>query len=65
MSWTIDLSTCEARHTSGLVLRFELRSDGGWDGEVVAGVESIDPADAPRLMREAGDAYREALKNRQ
>ena len=62
--WTIDLSTCEARHMSGLVVRFARASRGIWDGEMVSGpMPPIE--DAPRLMREAGDAYLAALRARQ
>lgn len=63
MSWTVDLDRCEARHTSGLVVRFR-QSDDGWDGEAVEGLDKIRMEDAARLVREAGEAYLAELRKR-
>lgn len=51
----------EARHTSGLIVRFVRQPDGCWDGKVVAGALPI-TAGAARLMREAGDAFAAAVR---
>ena len=51
------------RKMAGLVLRFR-QTAHGWSGDVIEGGDKIPPMDAPRLMREAGDAYRQALKRR-
>lgn len=64
MDWSIDLDAREARHRSGLVLRFEPEDDGGFSGRAVAGLDGVDPNDAPRLAREGGEAFMEAAQTR-
>lgn len=71
-AWTVDLSTCQARHVSGLVVAF-VEDEDGWAGEVLPGTDAAilksGPAAAAqigaRLMREAGDVYQKALRTRQ
>jgi len=67
-SWQVDLSACTATHESGLIVRFTLAEDdaGGWQGEVV-NIEKIDasnPSAVAGLVREAGDVYAQALRDR-
>lgn len=67
--WTVDLAARTATHESGVVVRFAPRDDGGWDGtaeNLTVSAESLaDPHLASRLarlMREAGDAFVEAME---
>lgn len=74
--WSVDLSACEARHVSGLVIRFRKADDGlgGWVGELAGGGDlrplvAMYPNEKPekivaRLAREAGDVYSEAMRAR-
>lgn len=74
--WSVDLSLCEARHASGLVIRFHQAEDGlgGWLGELAGGgdlrpLTAMFPSEEPaklvaRLAREAGDVYSEAMRGR-
>jgi hypothetical protein len=63
--WTIDLARMEARHRSGLVVRFTPDRDGSgaWDGAPVVLPPDLDSAAAARLMREAGDAMLAAIRS--
>lgn len=63
--WTVNLPAREARHRSGLVVRFTPADDGAFDGEAIAGFDGIrqdDVASAAKLMREAGEAFTEAIQ---
>lgn len=74
--WTVDTAAGEARHgPSGLVVRFDAHSEGGWQGAAVnldevgqALIERHGQADAARmlarLMREAGDIFQEKSSER-
>lgn len=65
MDWLVDLQARTARNrTLGLVVRFtpDPAEPGAWDGEAdPAGLDLKLAPDLPRLMREAGDAFRAAL----
>jgi len=62
MTWTVDLKKMEASHTNGLRLKFTF-NDGGWNGRVVGPIpDDIQPEKATQLMREAGEAFSEALR---
>lgn len=62
MTWTINLDTATATHSSGLVIKFAPvpGEPGAFDGEISgtlpAGLPQ-DPAAIARLAREAGEAY--------
>ncbi len=75
--WQVDTAACEARHDSGLVMRFARAGDDAhaWNGEPVNADETLrallarhGPHNAPqmlaRLAREAGEVYTEALRGR-
>ncbi len=68
--WRVNLDASTAVHEpTGIVVRFEADPDdpGAWDGEVIDGVDAITTIDGQalaRLMREAGDIYREAIDAR-
>jgi hypothetical protein len=65
--WTIDLDRMEARHISGLLVRFRPAADtpGAWDGEAIGALPaSMNETNAARLMREAGDAMMAAIRAR-
>jgi hypothetical protein len=67
--WTVDLETSTIAHQNGLVVRFAPVEDepGVYDGEVIAGMESLIGMDGQalaRLMREAGDIFVEARRGR-
>lgn len=68
IGWNVNLSTRTATHSSGVAVRFGSRgADGAIDGAPVAGLEQLaamQPQQAARLMREAGDAFCRALKKR-
>jgi len=64
MNWKIDIESRTATHATGLVVRFGERGrDGAIDGTAIAGLDKVNPADAARLMREAGEAFSAAIKN--
>ncbi len=76
--WTVDLSSCTATHSTGLIVRFVKAADHphAWDGEATNddiwfhNLCKKQPAEEVQelmagLMREAGDIYLEALKRRQ
>lgn len=57
--WTV--KGMVARHVpTGLKVRFAPHPDGGFQGDVIAGLDrlSADPTRAARMLREAGDAFR-------
>lgn len=65
--WVIDLAAMTATHDSGLVIQFRATDDGGYDGEIVAGLPELSrSADVAitqsqrlaRLLREAGEMMR-------
>lgn len=67
--WQINVAARTATHENGLVVRFTPSADGGYDGEVLAGMPALsrDAAVAQsqaqrltRLLREAGEAYAKA-----
>lgn len=67
--WAVDPSTCTVTHQSGLIVEYTL-NDGGWDGEIISELPELsnNAKDAQiiankfaRLMREAGDIYKEHL----
>lgn len=61
-AWTVDLAAREARHRSGITVRFRPAAEAGaYDGEVTAGLNRIEPQDGARLMRESGKAYMAAI----
>ena len=66
-AWLADIQARSVRHrASGLMFRFNPDRDepGAWDGTAdLDTVRAIPPADLPRLAREAGDAWRAALRN--
>ena len=68
--WTVDKAAMNATHDSGLVVQFRATDDGGYDGEIIAGMpelsRSTDVATSQaqrlaRLLREAGEVMGEAL----
>jgi transcriptional regulator with XRE-family HTH domain len=62
--WKVDLAAQEARHRSGLVLRFRIEADGGFSGEGIAGLAGIGPDDAARIAREGGEVFVQAVQAR-
>lgn len=61
--WSINLTTHEARHTSGLAVRFARDPAGGWSGEMIGEYPAtLALDDAARHLREAGDAYKRSLQ---
>lgn len=61
--WTWDAATRTATHISGVVVRFQPKGGGVWDGEAVdlTPLHGLDPRRIARLMREAGDVATEYL----
>lgn len=65
--WRVDLSACRATHLSGLIVEFKQSDDGGWDGtcpnyqEIFKEINQSAANRFARLMREAGDIYKECL----
>lgn len=71
--WVIDLAAMTATHDSGLVVQFRIADDGGYDGEIVAGMPELSrSADVAatqaqrlaRLLREAGEMMGRALSGK-
>lgn len=65
-AWCVDTQAKCAIHVTGLTVQFALGSDGMWEGKAVLPIPGslfVDPATLARLMREAGEAFRKALKN--
>ncbi len=71
--WRVDLATCTATHQDGLVISY-VRDELGWSGKVANGMPEIsnDIKEAQeqanslaRLMRQAGEIYKEHLDKRQ
>jgi len=70
--WTVDPSACTATHQSGIVVQYTF-NNGGWDGKVISQLPDM-PADIKesqklanhlaKMMREAGDIYKEHLDGR-
>lgn len=69
--WSVELNACEARHRSGLTVRFHAEQDGGWRGEAINIDEwiklkpSLHVILAARMLREAGEVYKAELDKRQ
>jgi hypothetical protein len=64
MEWSVDIERRTASSESGIVVKFVRAAEGAWNGRIVAGIERVPPESAARLMREAGDAFAEALKEK-
>lgn len=63
--WTADLDKSEARHISGIVVKFAIADDGAVEGAPVMPLPaSITVSDIARLMREAGEAFAAARRKR-
>ena len=71
--WTVDLSTCSATHApTGVIINYT-RDDDGWEGKCqdlalvnrLLSDKEINADQLARIMREAGDVYKEALDARQ
>lgn len=61
MDWIIDLEKKTA--TNGyFVVKFERNGDGTWDGKPVTDVDNSAPSAIARQMREAGEAFIDALR---
>jgi len=67
MGWTVNIGERTATHDNGMVVRFDPADDtpGAWDGKIFQPSIVQVPLDASslaRMMREAGDAFLNALK---
>lgn len=62
--WSVDLDANEARHTSGLTVRFQAQPDGSWQSVVIAQGQPIDSRALARLTREAGDIFQITIQRR-
>ena len=64
--WTVDVNACEARHDSGLIVRFTKDAEG-YNGTSPNAQEwfAQNPVERgnliARLMREAGEVYKRAF----
>ena len=69
--WQVDLSTCRAIHSTGLIVEFKQSPDGGWDGtsqncrDIFQEINQDTATRLARLLSEAGDIYKERLGQRQ
>lgn len=66
--WSVDFETQTATHEDGWVFEFTKVSDGVFDGRLIAQPENLTPEqikNAPRIAREAGEAWERSRKNRQ
>lgn len=69
--WRVDLAARTATHQTGLVVTFREHPEGGWaeQSDNINGWFAKDPMNraqiVARLIREAGDIYKEHLDRRQ
>ena len=66
--WSVDFETQTARHEDGWVFEFSKVADGVFDGRLIAQPEKItleQIKNAPRIAKEAGEAWERARRNRQ
>lgn len=64
--WTVDFEQQTATHEEGWVVKFEKVSDGIFDGKLIRQPENItleQIKNAPRIAREAGEAWTRARKS--
>ena len=64
--WTVDFEQQTATHEEGWVVKFEKVSDGIFDGKLISQPENItleQIKNAPRIAREAGEAWTRARKS--
>lgn len=64
--WTVDFEQQTATHEEGWVVKFEKVSDGIFDGKLINQPENItleQIKNAPRIAREAGEAWTRARKS--
>ena len=66
--WKVDFETQTAAHEDGWIFKFTKVSDGVFDGHLIAQPESLtleQIKNAPRIAKEAGEAWERARRNRQ
>ena len=66
--WTVDFETQTAAHEDGWVFEFSKVADGVFDGRLIAQPERLSLEqikNAPRIAKEAGEAWERARRNRQ
>lgn len=66
--WSVDFETQTARHEDGWVFEFSKVADGVFDGRLIAQPERLtleQIKNAPRIAKEAGEAWERARRNRQ
>ena len=65
--WSVDFETQTATHEDGWVFEFSKIADGVFDGHLIAQTENLtieQIKNAPRIAREAGEAWERARKAR-
>lgn len=65
--WKVDFETQTVSHEDGWVFKFSKIEDGVFDGRLIAQPKNLTPEqikNAPRIAREAGEAWERARKAR-